>query len=218
MSSHTLYLDGAIIAAVAYPAGVGYSLYTSLWGEPRQISNGLLAMLVLPCALVVPAVHILRPELIVLTGASLIWLVAAAALAPLALTWEWIVHGAVLWRRTGRRPRGIGVQPFWAPNLTAVGHLLLVLVAVGEELFYRAIWIGLLMSLGAGAPFALVISSIAYGLNHLSFGATSVVVKSMTGLLYGALYLAGGQSIVLPIVAHVAQNLIVLELARPRHA
>ena len=218
MSSHTLYLDGAIIAAVAYPAGVGYSLYTSLWGEPRQISNGLLAMLALPCALVVPAVYILRPELIVLTGASVIWLAAAAALAPLALASEWIIHGAVLWRRTGRRPSGIGVQPFWTPHMTGLGHLLLALVAIGEELFYRAIWIGLLISLGAGAPLALVISSIAYGLNHLSFGATSVAAKSVTGLLYGALYLAGGQSLALPIVAHVVQNIVVLELARPRHA
>lgn len=218
MSSHTLYLDGAIIAAVAYPAGVGYSLYTSLWGEPRQISNDLLAMLLLPCALVVPAVYTLRPELIVFTGASLMWLAAAAALAPLALGSEWIIHGAVLWRRTGRRPRGLGVQPLWAARMTGVGHLLLALVAIGEEFFYRAIWLGLCLSFGAGAPLALAISSVAYGLNHLSFGATSVAAKSMTGLLYGALYLAGGQSIALPIVAHIVQNVMLLELARSRHA
>jgi hypothetical protein len=217
MSIHTLYLDGAIVASVAYPAGVGYSLYTSLWGTPRQISSGLLAMLALPCALVVPAVYALRPELIVLSGATLSWLAAAVAVAPLALASETLIHGAVLWRTTGRRPRGITVQSFWRPRLTGLGHLLLALVAIGEELFYRAIWMGLLISMGVAVPLALVISSAAYGLNHLSFGLTSVAAKSVTGFLYGAVYLAGGQSLALPIVAHVLQNIAVLEIARPRH-
>lgn len=217
MSTHTLYLDGAIVASVAYPAGVGYSLYTSLWGAPRQISVGLLGMLALPFMLVVPAVYALRPDLIVLTGPPMPWLASAVLLAPLAVACESAVQSIFVWHTTGRFPRAITVQSFWKPRLGGFGHILLALIAVGEELFYRAIWIGLLLSLGVDTPVALLVSSAAYGFNHLSFGVSAVAAKTLTGVLYGAIYLAGDRSIVLPIVAHVLQNVLVLEIARRRH-
>jgi uncharacterized protein len=218
MNTHTLYLDVAIIAAVVYPAGAGYSLYTSLWGSPRRISPGLLGMLALPLALVVPAVYALRPDLIVLTGTQLPWIVAAVLLGPVALALEAAVQSMFVWYTTGRFPRAITVHDFWRRRLAPSGYLLLVLIAAGEELFYRAIWIAVLISVGVGTPAALVISSAAYGVNHLSFGISSVAAKTLTGLLYGAIYLAGDRSIALPIVAHVIQNSLILELARRGHA
>jgi membrane protease YdiL (CAAX protease family) len=214
MSTHTLYLDGAIVAAAAYPSGFGYSLYIALRGEPRQVSNGLLAALVLPCALVVPAVLALRPELIPLRGATVSWLVAALAIAPVALACESVIHGVVLWRTTRRLPRGITVPRFWRRPLDPSGLFLLALVAIGEEFFFRAIWLGVLIGMGMTMPLALALSSVAYGLNHLSFGSATVVAKSVTGLLYGTIYLAAGQSLVLPIVAHVLQNFLLLRIAR----
>ena len=217
MTGHTLYLDAAIAAAVVYPAGLAYSLYTSWWGFPRQVSTRLLAMLALPAALVVPAVHALRPELVALNGTGSSWLAAALLAAPLALGVEWCVHAGAIVATTGHRPSGVGLPEFWTPRLSPGGHVLLACIAVGEELFYRAIWIGLLLSLGAGPVLALLISATAYGLNHLSFGAATVVAKSMTGLIYGGLLVATG-SISVPIAAHVLQNVLVLRLARPRHA
>jgi membrane protease YdiL (CAAX protease family) len=110
------------------------------------------------------------------------------------------------------------VQSFWNCPLGVADHLLLALVAVGEEIFYRLIWIAVMLSFGLSMPLALVISSVAYGFNHLSFGGLSVFSKSVTGLCYGALYLLGGQSIILPVVTHVLQNFTLLRLTRERHA
>jgi CAAX protease family protein len=217
MNTHTLYLDGVIVAAAAYPSGLGYSMYTSLWGVPRQISVALLAMLALPFVMVTAAVCVLRPSVFTLTTPTVPWLLGAMLLVPVALACEFVIDALVVWRATGQAPRGVSLHSFWRP-LPVSGHLLVALIAVGEELFYRAIWLGVLMSLGVAAPIALLLSSAAYGVNHLSFGGTSVASKSVTGLLYGAIYLAGGRNIALPIVAHVLQNVAVLALARPDHA
>jgi hypothetical protein len=217
MNTHTLYLDGVIVASAAYPSGLGYAIYTSLWGPPRRISVALLVMLALPFVMVTPAVYALRPGLIALAATTLPWLLAAVLLVPVALACEFVIHALVTWRATGHKPRGLSVHGFWQP-LPLSGHLLVALIAAGEEVFYRAIWIGVLTSLGAADSIALLLSSAAYGLNHLSFGSTSVVSKSVTGFFYGALYLAGGRNLALPIVAHVLQNVALLAFARPGHA
>jgi hypothetical protein len=41
----------------------------------------------------------------------------------------------------GRFPRGITVQPFWRGKLSAIDHILLGLVVIGEEILYREIWL-----------------------------------------------------------------------------
>jgi uncharacterized protein len=97
-------------------------------------------------------------------------------------------------------------------------HLLLASIAVGEEVFYRMIWLGALLALGFPAALAIVISSLAYGLNHLRFGGISVASKTVTGCIYGSLYLLGGQSIWLPIVTHILQNLTLFQMAGRRNA
>jgi len=217
MIAPTPYLDWVIVASAAYPSGLGYSVYAGLWGTPRHVSSLLLGMLALPFVVVVPAVSVLRPGLID-AGPSPAWLIAAAVvLAPVALLCEFAIHGVAAWRATGAFPRAIAVHGFWRGRLAPQGHLLLAIIAIGEECFYRAIWMGVLIASGVAVPAALAISSLAYGVNHLSFGGASVVSKTVTGFLYGALYLAGGLNIALPILTHVLQNAVLLGVTGRRH-
>lgn len=159
---------------------------------------------------------LLDQRFLALPGTKWAMLGLAVLLVPVALLIEYGIHALASYRSTGNFPRGIGVQRFWQKGLSPADHLLLVLIAVGEEFFYRLIWIGILMALGLPAWFALMISSLGYGLNHLSFGNTSVVSKSVSGLLYGALYLLGG-SIWFPVVTHTLQNFALFQLTRPRN-
>lgn len=218
MSIHTLCLDCVILAAAVHPSGFSYSLYSAVWGRPRQVSARLLAMLLLPFLAVVPTVGALRPSLLALNGAAWPMFAAAVLLVPVAIAMEYVIHAIPLVRATGRWPTRIGLSGPWGGRRTALDHLLLAGVAVGEEIFFRAIWLGTLVALGVAAPLALVLSSLAYGLNHLFAGTTSVVSKSATGLLYGLLYLAGGQSVVLPVIAHVLQNATLFAVAGERDA
>ena len=206
MSTLTPYLDCVVLAAAVYPSGFGYSLFTAWRGEPRGVSTGLLAALVLPLVAVRFAVWRLRPELLTWHTPSWMMLALAFLLGPLGLGLEYLLHACATWRRSGKFARRISTQSFWGQRLTFLDHALLVAIAVGEEIFFRAIWIGVLLAMGTPASVALVVSSLIYGLNHMAFGPLTVLSKAVSGALYGVIYLLGGGSILLPIVAHVTQN------------
>jgi membrane protease YdiL (CAAX protease family) len=228
INTPTLYLDCIILAAVAYPSGVSNSLFVTWKGAPREVSTGWLAVLVLPYAAVVPAVWALSPKLFAASllipsmlalhsTRGLLLLGASVLLAPVVLVIEYGILGFASYRVIGKFPRGIAVQRFWRKGLSPTGHLLLVLVAAGEEIFYRLIGLGVFVSISLPLPFALVISSVAYGLNHLFLGKTVVISKSVAGLVYGTLYLAGG-NIWLPIITHALQNVALFQFSKERDA
>jgi len=160
-----------------------------------------------------------RPELLDVRGAPTPMFIAALLLVPVALLLEYTVHTLAKYRTSRRLIRGITVPRFWQGQLSPLQYVLLELIVVGEEIIYRQIWLGVLEdSLGLPVLSSLAISSVFYGLNHLYFGATSVLSKTLTGLLYGGLYVLGGRSIWLPIATHGLQNLALLTLARDKHA
>jgi membrane protease YdiL (CAAX protease family) len=222
INTPTLYLDFLVLASVVNPSGFSYSLYMSWNHGPRAQITRLLALLALPFLVVIPAVWALNPRfwhsnLVGLHAIRTPLVVLALLLVPVAIFGEYIIHALAMYVREGTFPRKITLQSSWQQNLSPLDHILLVVVAIGEEFFYRLIWIGLLISFGVPSWLAVLISSLAYGLNHLFFGGTSVAAKTTTGVLYGALYLLG-QSVWLPVVTHVLQNASLFAITRRRHA
>jgi membrane protease YdiL (CAAX protease family) len=218
MNTPTLYLDLIILAAAAYPSGFSNSLFTSWRGEPREASTRFLRLLALPYPVIVLAVWAVRPEMLSWRATTAPLIAAAVLLAPLALLIEYGIHALALYRASGSFPRGLALQGFWRRRFSPIDHLLIGTVAIGEEILYRGIWFSVLLSFGLPTLAALLLSSLAYGLNHLSFGSRSVMSKTVTGMLYCALYIVGGQSLWLPIISHVLQNILLLALAKERHA
>jgi membrane protease YdiL (CAAX protease family) len=225
MNTPIPYLDAVILASTAYPSGLVHSLL-SVWrmptpatrGASRGISTGLLAILVLPYAALAPAVWLIQPKLLLLHVTS-VWMFAVAIiLVPVALMIEYAIHAFPAYRTTGQFFRGIVIQNPWPGKPSLPDHLLLAAIAIGEEVFFRMIWLGALLALGLPVPLAILISSLAYGLNHLMFGGISVASKTVTGCIYGSLYLLSGQSIWLPIVTHILQNLTLFVVAGRRNA
>jgi hypothetical protein len=218
MNTPTLYLDLIILASAAYPSGFSNSLFTSWKGAPREASTGFLWVLALPYPVIVLAVWFARPELLVWRGTTAAFVAAAVLLGALALLVEYGIHALASYRRYGKFPRGIALPGLWRRRFSTTDHLLTGMIMVGEEFLYRGIWFSVLLSLGLPTLAAVGISSLAYGLNHLAFGSTSVISKTVTGLLYCTLYFAGGQSLWLPIVSHVLQNILLFYLTKERHA
>lgn len=212
MDIRTLCLDGIILAATAYPSGLSYSLFVAWRGPCRELSTDLLAVLALPFLIVTPAVWCARPDLLALRTPSMPLLALAVLTVPLAILLEYALLLAELYLRTGRLPQRVAIHRFWRRQLTPLEHLLLAVSAVGEEIFFRQIWISIMLSLALPLPLTAAVGAAAYGANHLAFGGTAVLTKGMTGLLYGALYLLGGQSILLPIISHVLQNMAMFRL------
>lgn len=218
MNTPTLYLDLIILAAAAYPSGFSNSLFTSWRGEPREASTRFLRLLALPYPIIVLAVWAVRPEMLLWRGTNALLLAAAVLLAPLALLIEYGIHALASYTVNGKFPRGVVLQGFWRRRFSPIDHLLIGTVAVGEEILYRGIWFSVLLSFGLPTLAAMGISSLAYGINHLAFGSKSVISKIVTGMLYCTLYIIGGQSLWLPILSHVLQNILLFNLAKERHA
>jgi CAAX protease family protein len=218
MNTPTLYLDCVILASTTYPSGLSYSLFYTWKKDVGGVSTGLLALLTLPYLAVIPAVWFLVPGLLVLRGTTLPMLAAAVLVAPPALVIEYLVTALLEYQPGVKFARKLTIQRDWRDRFSFADQSLLVLVAVGEEVFYRMIWLHTMMLLGLGAPLAVAVSSLAYGINHLGFGWNSVVSKSVTGCIYAALYLLGRESIWLPIVAHILQNFLLFQITRRQHA
>jgi membrane protease YdiL (CAAX protease family) len=218
MSTPTLYLECLILAATAYPAGFSYSLFAARRGAAGGVSTPFLLFLALPFVVVALAVAAARPDLLALRGASPSLLLLAALLAPVALAVEYLIHGIATYETGGKFLRAVTMQRFWQGALSPVDCMLLGVVVVGEEFFFRAVWLGTLHGLdGFPAALALLFSSVVYGLNHLAYGRVSVAAKTSSGFIYGGIYLLGGESLWLPVITHGLQNLILFKLARERH-
>jgi membrane protease YdiL (CAAX protease family) len=218
MSTPTPYLECLILAATAYPAGFSYSLFAARRGAASAVSTPFLFFLALPFVVVSLALAAIRPEAFVLRGAPPLLLALAVLLAPVALAIEYLLHALMTYEPGGKLLRSITVQRFWRGRLSPVDGVLLGVVVIGEEFFFREIWLGMLnQSLGLPAVLALLLSSVAYGFNHLAFGRISVISKTASVLIYGGLYLLGGNSLWLPVVVHGVQNVILFQFGRERH-
>jgi len=218
MSTPTLYLDWLILAATAYPAGFSYSLFAARRGGAGAVSTPFLFYLAFPFVAVSLAVWATRPGALALRGTSAPLLVVAVLLAPVALAVEYLIHALATYERGAKLLRGVTMQRFWQGGLSPVDCVLLGVVVVGEEFFFREVWLGTLHdSHGFAAALALLLSSVVYGCNHLAYGPVSVASKTASGLIYGGLYLLGGKSLWLPVVTHGLQNIILFKLTRERH-
>jgi membrane protease YdiL (CAAX protease family) len=104
-------------------------------------------------------------------------------------------------------------------NLPAsLGMLVLVwtLAAFGEEMAYRGYVLERAATLGHRTPTAYVVGmvmvSLLFGLGHVYQGVAGVFGSAFSGLFFGALYLAGGRNLWLPILAHGFSDTIAVAL------
>ena len=80
------------------------------------------------------------------------------------------------------------------------------LAAFGEELVFRGYLMNRVADLvganRAGWLISLTVVSILFGISHLYQGMSGIIVITLHGLLLGALYLATGRNLWVPIIAH----------------
>ena len=80
------------------------------------------------------------------------------------------------------------------------------LAAFGEELVFRGYLMNRVADLvgatRAGWSISVVLVSVLFGVAHLYQGASGVIIITLTGLVFGALYLATGRNLWVPIIAH----------------
>ena len=84
--------------------------------------------------------------------------------------------------------------------------LLWTLGALGEEIDYRGYLMNRVADMFRGTKAAWVVSlvvvSVVFGCGHLDQGWTGMIENVWNGLLLGALYLACGRNLAVPVIAH----------------
>jgi uncharacterized protein len=85
-----------------------------------------------------------------------------------------------------------------------------VLAAFGEEMVWRGYAmtrVAEVMGGSAGAwALSLVLVSVAFGIAHDYQALSGIIITAFGGITYGVLYLLAGRNLLVPIMAHGAQN------------
>jgi membrane protease YdiL (CAAX protease family) len=95
-------------------------------------------------------------------------------------------------------------------NKKMIFHILLIGVAVLEEIIFRGFILYYLLQLGVPLFLSITISSLAFGVNHFFRGPITVTQKSVTGFIFGILAHQTNLSLLGPIIAHVGENYLII--------
>ena len=87
---------------------------------------------------------------------------------------------------------------------------------LGESLLEEVLWRGYLISyatdvLNMPVQYAIVISSVAFGMNHIAYGLANMLSKTLLGVILSLMYLASG-SLLPCILCHQIFNLMVFNI------
>lgn len=203
----------SVTALIKGPRGFGF-------GQSQSLSGGLVGF-VLGYAVILVVFALVRPQQILAfnlpTSLPLLLLAPFVGIACILL--EYLVGILLLFLRTGKLVTRVAVHSIYsAVSRIAIKDILSILaLVIGEELILRQLLYNLLATDFAMALWVVILlCTVAYAMNHLSFGIASVISKLPSGLLYVLLFYSSGLSIVVVIVAHATQNLALLALSRTR--
>ncbi|MEV0397578.1 CPBP family intramembrane glutamic endopeptidase [Polymorphospora rubra] len=218
MSTPILSLSLLVLVSVAFPGQAFRLLLTGAGGPPRPGAVPAAARRFPPevgfavalLAVAALAVAVTPAGLVVLTTGDPLWYAVAVVLGLAAPFLEYLLGAGVLLARR-QRVGGIGVHE--RVGLGPLRVLAALGIAVAEEILFRSVALGLLLDpFGLLSPLAIGLTALVYGLNHLYYGWLTVAQKTLTGLWLGALFVLSGHSLLVPLIAHVVQNLVVLVL------
>jgi hypothetical protein len=214
-----------LVCASLYPVGF-CATTTALIKGPRRLRrsqslSGDLAGFVVGYVVIVAVVATVRPQQVLAfnlpTFLPLFLLAPFVGIACIFL--EYLIGIALLFFRTKKLVTRVAVHSSYSAfsRITVNDIMSILILVIGEELILRQLLYNLLADdLALGLWIVILLCTVTYAVNHLSFGATSAISKLSSGLLYVLLFYVSGLSVGVVIVAHATQNLALLALSRRR--
>ncbi|HBI56279.1 MAG TPA: hypothetical protein DG577_06745 [Firmicutes bacterium] len=211
MNTPILYHSLLVMMATVYPVSLPQIAANFI---PRSAAKHTNTIYLAGSVLVTCFLLLLSISLVPIKGQlrlfpDLHWAIIAILISPLLVGLE-ILVGAVTLRLSGIRILGWAVNSTWI-KISGIGFVLTIVMAICEEFLYRQLW-SVIMIANLGLPIwgYILISSLAYGFNHLYYGLATFIQKVVTGIVLALLFLASGGIILVPLIAHTLQNAIVL--------
>jgi membrane protease YdiL (CAAX protease family) len=146
--------------------------------------------------------------------ASQNWIIAAILLGPVILILPNLVAASFYggeqgWEYSSDVNEDLFSTANWGPAYLVFA---LVLAPILEEVTFRGVAIGAMVTRKVPPIMAAVISSAAFTFLHLQYSVPALVVVFVAGLAFAWLRLKSG-TIVVPIIAHIAANSAITFLA-----
>lgn len=140
------------------------------------------------------------------------WLVVAIMLGPALILLPSFIVGSLMpegeWRYRDDQNADILAPQNWT---LAYIFMAVVLAPVIEEVTFRGVALGALISRNVGPVAAVILSSAAFALIHMQYSAAAMLVVFFSGVGFAILRLLSG-TVSVPIVAHAVANADVLVL------
>ena len=154
-------------------------------------------------------IYLDSPHLFYIKLPSSFFYIVSIICIPAVMLVEFIVGYCTLYvkRRTLIRP-SLSIHSSWR-RISFSALILSIFSVFSEEMIFRQIWLYILTNY-FDIPWiaAIIVSSLIYGLNHITFGLQAIPQKFAAGLIYGSLYYLSGSSIFVTTITHYFQNVI----------
>lgn len=136
-------------------------------------------------------------------------IILGVLLAPFILFIEFIV-GAFIVKLQKKRINAFTVDEKVGKEKPVI-LLSILLISVLEEVLFRGFcYIVTIEYMSWSIEAFLLFSAGVYAINHIHEGISTTIQKFITGILLGIAFVLTGCNIIVPIVAHIAENVIVI--------
>lgn len=140
------------------------------------------------------------------------WLIVGIILGPLLLIVPSLVIGSLMPEDSWQYREEVNEAAFAPQNWTLAYIFIAVLMApLVEEVAFRGIAFGAIVSRGLSPAAAIMLSSVAFAFSHLQYSTAAMFVVFLSGVGFGLLRLMSG-TVIVPIIAHMSANANVLFL------
>ena len=140
------------------------------------------------------------------------WLIIGVIIGPALLILPSLIVASLMpegeWRFRGEVNADIFAPQNWT---LAYIFIAVILAPVVEEITFRGIAFGALISRGIGPIAVIILSSLAFAISHLQYTPAAMIVVFLSGVGFAVLRLLSG-TVIVPIVAHSVANADVLIL------
>lgn len=142
------------------------------------------------------------------------WIMAAVLFGPVILLAPNMIAGMIFGGTEGWEYNGDVNMALFDPQNWGPVYLIFVLLLapVLEEVTFRGVALGALVTRGVPAWMAMALSSAAFTFLHLQYTVPALVVVFVAGMGFAWLRLKSG-SMLVPILAHIAANATITFLA-----
>lgn len=140
------------------------------------------------------------------------WIMAAAMLGPLLLLGPNLLVASFMTEEGWQYNQQINQDVFRPQNWTlAYIFVAVVMAPVVEEVAFRGIAFGALVARGLSPVGTVVLSSFVFAFSHMQYSVPAMIVVFLTGIGFALLRLFSG-TVVVPIIAHMSANGVILAL------